>query len=43
MSTHPIASAEEWTAARIRLLEKEKELVRLGDELASARRALPWR
>ena len=43
MSTHPIASTEEWTAARIRLLEKEKELVRLGDELAAARRALPWR
>jgi predicted dithiol-disulfide oxidoreductase (DUF899 family) len=43
MSTHPIASTEEWTAARIRLWEKEKELVRLGDELAAARRALPWR
>jgi len=43
MSTHPIASTEEWTAARIRLLEKEKEYVRLGDELAAARRALPWR
>ena len=43
MSTHPIASAEEWTAARIRLLKKEKELVRLGDELAASRRALPWR
>jgi predicted dithiol-disulfide oxidoreductase (DUF899 family) len=33
---------EEWRAARLALLEKEKELNRLRDELAAQRRRLPW-
>ena len=39
---HPIASAERWIAERQALLAREKELVRLRDEVARARRALPW-
>jgi predicted dithiol-disulfide oxidoreductase (DUF899 family) len=37
-----IGSREEWLAARERLLEREKEHTRLGDELARQRRELPW-
>ena len=37
-----IASHEEWLAASAGLLEREKELTRLGDELAAQRRELPW-
>jgi predicted dithiol-disulfide oxidoreductase (DUF899 family) len=33
---------EEWQAARDALLVREKELTRLGDELARQRRELPW-
>ena len=33
---------EEWLAARIALLEREKELTRRSDELARERQALPW-
>ena len=33
---------EEWLAARLALLEAEKELTRRGDELARQRQALPW-
>ena len=33
---------EQWLAQRLALLAREKELSRLGDELAEARRALPW-
>jgi predicted dithiol-disulfide oxidoreductase (DUF899 family) len=33
---------EEWLAARIGLLEQEKELTRRGDELARKRQELPW-
>jgi predicted dithiol-disulfide oxidoreductase (DUF899 family) len=36
-----IGSREEWLAARERLLEREKEHTRLGDELARQRRELP--
>jgi predicted dithiol-disulfide oxidoreductase (DUF899 family) len=32
----------EWLAARERLLAREKEHTRLGDELAQLRRELPW-
>jgi predicted dithiol-disulfide oxidoreductase (DUF899 family) len=39
---HPIASRDEWLAARKQLLVKEKELTRLRDQLAAERRALPW-
>jgi len=37
-----IGTREEWRAARIELLEREKELTRLGDELAQKRQELPW-
>lgn len=40
--SHLIVSAEEWTAARRRLLEEEKELTRMRDRVSAARRALPW-
>jgi predicted dithiol-disulfide oxidoreductase (DUF899 family) len=42
MIDHTIARREEWLAARERLLEREKEHTRLGDELARLRRELPW-
>lgn len=35
-------SRDEWLAARIHLLAKEKELNRRRDELAAERRRLPW-
>ncbi len=37
-----IATPEQWRAERIALLEREKELTRLSDELAAQRQALPW-
>lgn len=37
----PIASREDWLKARLALLEKEKALTRLRDEVAVERRALP--
>jgi predicted dithiol-disulfide oxidoreductase (DUF899 family) len=37
-----IGTHEEWLAARERLLTREKEHTRLGDELARQRRDLPW-
>jgi predicted dithiol-disulfide oxidoreductase (DUF899 family) len=37
-----IGTREEWRAARIELLEREKELTRLSDELATQRQELPW-
>jgi predicted dithiol-disulfide oxidoreductase (DUF899 family) len=42
MTDHKIASREEWQAARDELLRREKEHTRIGDELARARRELPW-
>jgi predicted dithiol-disulfide oxidoreductase (DUF899 family) len=33
---------DRWVAERVALLEKEKELTRLRDELSRQRRALPW-
>jgi predicted dithiol-disulfide oxidoreductase (DUF899 family) len=42
MTEHEIATREEWLAARERLLVREKEHTRLGDELAQQRRELPW-
>ena len=35
-------SQQQWLAARLELLEKEKALTRLRDEVAKARQALPW-
>jgi predicted dithiol-disulfide oxidoreductase (DUF899 family) len=40
--SHPIGTREEWLAARLDLLEAEKELTRRSDELARRRQALPW-
>ena len=42
MKTPPIVSAEEWEAARQRLLVKEKSLTRARDALAAERRRMPW-
>jgi predicted dithiol-disulfide oxidoreductase (DUF899 family) len=42
MTDHNVASREEWLAAREKLLQREKEHTRLGDELARQRRELPW-
>jgi len=39
---HPVVSADRWLAERKALLAREKELVHLRDEIARARRALPW-
>jgi predicted dithiol-disulfide oxidoreductase (DUF899 family) len=42
MTEHTIGTRPEWLAARDRLLVREKEHTRLGDEIARERRALPW-
>jgi predicted dithiol-disulfide oxidoreductase (DUF899 family) len=42
MTTHHIGTREEWLAARLNLLEAEKELTRRSDEVARQRQALPW-
>ena len=42
MTDHRIATREEWDAAREKLLIREKEHSRFGDELAQERRDLPW-
>lgn len=42
MTTHRTGTREEWLAARIELLEAEKEHTRRGDELARRRQELPW-
>ena len=42
MTTHKIASREEWLKARLDLLKDEKELTHRSDELAERRQALPW-
>jgi predicted dithiol-disulfide oxidoreductase (DUF899 family) len=39
---HPVASREQWLAARVKLLAQEKEFTRLRDRLSRDRRALPW-
>jgi predicted dithiol-disulfide oxidoreductase (DUF899 family) len=39
---HKVGTREEWLAARIELLEQEKELTRRSDELAQQRQQLPW-
>ncbi|MEO6968167.1 MAG: thioredoxin family protein [Rhodanobacteraceae bacterium] len=40
--THKIVSREEWLAARLKLLDAEKELTHRSDELARRRQELPW-
>jgi len=42
MTEHKTGTREEWLAARLQLLEAEKELTRRGDDLARRRQALPW-
>lgn len=42
MTSHRVVSSDEWLAARLELLEKEKEFSRLRDELTQLRRDLPW-
>jgi predicted dithiol-disulfide oxidoreductase (DUF899 family) len=41
-TAHPTATRERWLAARLELLEAEKELTRRSDEVARRRRELPW-
>jgi predicted dithiol-disulfide oxidoreductase (DUF899 family) len=42
MNPPSVVSAEEWDAARARLLVKEKALTRARDALAAERRRMPW-
>src|ERR1700735_5618302 len=42
MTDHKTGTRDEWLAARLGLLEEEKELTRRGDELARRRQELPW-
>jgi len=42
MTSVQTGTREEWLAARLDLLEAEKELTRRGDEVAQRRRELPW-
>jgi predicted dithiol-disulfide oxidoreductase (DUF899 family) len=42
MTDHRTGTREEWLAARLELLEAEKELTRRSDVLAQQRQALPW-
>ena len=39
---HQVVGRQEWLAARLRLLNEEKELTRRSDELAQRRQELPW-
>ncbi|HEX3487769.1 MAG TPA: DUF899 domain-containing protein [Streptosporangiaceae bacterium] len=42
MTEHQTGTREEWRAARLELLQAEKELTRRNDDLAGQRRELPW-
>jgi predicted dithiol-disulfide oxidoreductase (DUF899 family) len=42
MTEHKTGTRDEWLAARLALLQAEKELTRHGDEVAKRRRELPW-
>lgn len=42
MTNHRLVSRQEWIAARMELLVKEKELTRWRDRVSQARRELPW-
>ena len=42
MTKHRTGTREEWLAARLELLEAEKELTRRSDVLARRRQELPW-
>ena len=42
MTDHKTGTREEWLAARLELLDAEKEFTRRSDELARRRQELPW-
>jgi predicted dithiol-disulfide oxidoreductase (DUF899 family) len=42
MTTQQTGTREQWLAARLDLLQAEKELTRRSDEVARQRQALPW-
>jgi len=42
MTTHKTGTRQEWLAARLELLEAEKDLTHRSDELARRRQELPW-
>jgi len=42
MTTHTTGTREQWLAARVALLEAEKDLTRRSDEVAQRRQELPW-
>src|SRR6202049_2918885 len=42
MTDHKTGTRQAWLAARLELLEAEKELTRRSDELARRRQGLPW-
>ena len=42
LTKHRTGTRDEWLAARLELLEQEKELTRRSDELAKRRQELPW-
>src|SRR5882762_1035918 len=42
MTHHATGTREQWLAARLELLDAEKELTRRSDQLARQRQQLPW-
>jgi predicted dithiol-disulfide oxidoreductase (DUF899 family) len=42
MTSHKTGTHQEWLAARLELLEAERELTRRGDDLSRRRQELPW-
>ena len=42
MTTHKTGTREEWLAARLALLQAEKDLTQRSDEVARRRQELPW-
>src|SRR5438046_1943675 len=42
MAKHSTGTRKDWLAARVELLEAEKEHTRRSDELARRRQELPW-
>src|SRR5215467_6936494 len=42
MTSHKMGTREDWLAARLELLDAEKQLTRRSDELAQRRQELPW-
>jgi len=42
MANHDVVSEQDWLSARRTLLEREKALTRLQEQVTAARQALPW-